>query len=188
LNSGFHRIPIEKAGRLFVTSRPRGGDWIEDEVRAWRMDGVDVVVSLLEPGEIGEFDLGNEKSALRAAGIEFILFPIPDCGVPASRAAFAELISQLASKLDTGKTIVIHCRQGIGRAGLVASALLVQTGIAVREAIRRVSEARGCPIPETAEQRQWILDYASALPPTLSPPAQTGMPPQIASSPLRKNQ
>ena len=38
-------------GRLAIVPRPRGGDWLEDEVRAWREAGVDIVVSALEADE-----------------------------------------------------------------------------------------------------------------------------------------
>src|SRR5437870_3377638 len=39
-------------GRLAISPRPRGGDWLEDEVREWRLAGVEAVVSLLTSDEI----------------------------------------------------------------------------------------------------------------------------------------
>jgi hypothetical protein len=47
-------------GRLGILPRPRGGDWLSDEAKAWREAGVDVVVSLLEPEEAGH--PGSRKS------------------------------------------------------------------------------------------------------------------------------
>jgi len=38
-------------GRLGIAARPRGGDWLIDELRSWRKAGVHVVVSLLTPDE-----------------------------------------------------------------------------------------------------------------------------------------
>ena len=35
-------------GRLAIAARPRGGDWLDDELSGWRQAGIDVVVSLLE--------------------------------------------------------------------------------------------------------------------------------------------
>jgi hypothetical protein len=29
-------------------------------------------------------------------------------------------------------------------------------------AIKRVSEARGCPVPETTDQKRWIEDFAKS--------------------------
>jgi protein-tyrosine phosphatase len=65
--------------------------------------------------------------------------------------------------LSLGKNVTIHCRQGIGRAGLVAAALLIEQGLGPEEAIRRVSTARHIPIPETEEQRVWIESFAASL-------------------------
>jgi hypothetical protein len=36
------------AGRLAIVPRPRAGDWLDDEIAAWRAEGIDLVVSLLE--------------------------------------------------------------------------------------------------------------------------------------------
>src|SRR5205823_4176739 len=47
-------------GRLAILPRPRGGDWLEDEVRSWKNAKIDAVVSLLTPGENAELSLGNE--------------------------------------------------------------------------------------------------------------------------------
>jgi protein-tyrosine phosphatase len=58
---------------------------------------------------------------------------------------------------------VVHCRQGIGRTGLIAACLLVAQGAAPDAAVHNLSAARGLPVPETAEQRRWIDHYAATL-------------------------
>ncbi len=47
-------------GRLAIALRPRGGDWLSDEIRSWRDMGLNVVVSLLTPNEILELELDQE--------------------------------------------------------------------------------------------------------------------------------
>ena len=44
-------------GRLAIVPRPRGGEWLEDEIRSWKQAGVNVVVSLLTNDEITELGL-----------------------------------------------------------------------------------------------------------------------------------
>jgi hypothetical protein len=44
-------IPGPWRGRLAIAARPRGGDWLEDELKGWSESGVKVVVSLLETDE-----------------------------------------------------------------------------------------------------------------------------------------
>jgi protein-tyrosine phosphatase len=150
-------------GRLAIMPRPRGDDWLEDEVRAWKQSGIDVVVSLLAEDEIAHFDLGSEAASCRAHDIEFLSFAIADGGVPSSREAFAELLSKLSKDLIAGKNVAIHCRQGIGRAALVAISVLLSLGVEPEDAIQRVTTARGCPVPETPEQRRWILDFGRTV-------------------------
>ena len=138
--------------------RPRGGDWLEDEVQAWKQAGVAVVVSLLEPDEATELELDGEAAACAANGVEFVSFPIADREVPKSRTEFAERVSHLVGLLQSGRTVAIHCRQGIGRAGMVAVGILGATGVPIDEAMEVVSAARGRPVPETEAQRQWLIE------------------------------
>jgi protein-tyrosine phosphatase len=140
--------------------RPRGGDWLEDEVLSWRRAGVDVVVSLLTADEIEHFDLQKESEICHANAIEYIPFPINDRGVPASNEVANLLLSRLAGLLAEGKNTAIHCRQGIGRAAMIAAAVLALSGVDATTAIQNVSTARGCPTPETAEQRRWVTEAA----------------------------
>ncbi len=64
----------------------------------------------------------------------------------------------------TGKKVAVHCRQGIGRSGLIAASLLVVSGMNPESAFRQVSVARGLPTRETAEQENWVLQLARSLP------------------------
>jgi protein-tyrosine phosphatase len=129
-------------------------------VRSWRAAGIDAVVSLLTPGEITELDLSQEGELCRINGMEYNSFAIPDRGLPPSRSLTLELVRKLEDRLTDGKHILVHCRVGIGRAGLVAACLLVLSGLDPGTALSRISEARACPVPDTREQREWILQWA----------------------------
>jgi protein-tyrosine phosphatase len=150
-------------GHLAIAPRPRGGDWLEDEIRAWRRSGIDVVLSLLTREEEAELGLTEEAEFSRANSIEFVSFPILDRGVPSSREVFAKQVTDLAEQLRRGKSVAVHCRQGIGRAALVAIGLLISAGVEWDEAIRRVGSARGCSVPETPDQRQWVADFGKSI-------------------------
>ncbi len=143
-------------GRLAIATRPRGGEWLEDEIRGWRRAGVDVVVSMLESDEAAQLELLDESKAADANGIRFISFPIPDRGVPASVSASLSLIVTASGALGEGRNVAVHCRQGIGRSGLIAAGILVNSGMDPEQAIKTVSDARGLAIPETSEQRLWV--------------------------------
>ncbi len=148
---------------LAISARPRGGDWLEDEIKSWRDAGFDVIVCLLTPAEAEEMDLELEEEYSRRRDVEFISFPIVDRSVPESRAATLKLIERLEAELTQGKSINIHCRQGIGRSALIAAGLLIARGVSTAEALQRISSARHTPVPETPEQRNWIDSMASSL-------------------------
>ena len=119
------------------------------------------MVSLLESDEAAQLDLAGEPGAADASGIGFISFPIPDRSVPDSTFAAIALMTRIANALGEGKNVAVHCRQGIGRSGLIAAGVLITSGVSPGDAIRAVSAARGVGIPETIRQRQWVERLAS---------------------------
>jgi protein-tyrosine phosphatase len=155
-------------GKLAIVPRPRGGDWLEHEVHSWTRSGLDVIVSLLTPEEQVELDLEDEAAQSRAFGLEFNAFPIPDRGVPPSRADALRFFAVLMDRLATGKAVGIHCRQGIGRSALVAASLLALSGIPPGVAFDRIGEARGSTVPETREQRRWVENVAALEAPVIA--------------------
>lgn len=152
-------IPIS-VGRLAIMARPRAGEWLRDEIESWRKVGVEGVVSLLEASEVRELELGDEKSCCEASGIGYVSFPIRDRGVPTSIPITRALIDGLVAKLETGSSIAIHCRAGIGRSSLIAACVLQRLGVKPVEAFERISRARGIRVPDTAEQREWVSTFA----------------------------
>lgn len=150
-------------GRLGIVPRPRGGDWLSDEMSAWHEAGVDVAVSLLEPPEAVQLGLEGEATEAAAAGVELWAHPIQDRGVPPSREAVAALFDKIINALAGGRNVAVHCRQGIGRSGLVAAGVLVAGGTSLAEALRVIKESRGVEVPETPEQRRWLTELSEWL-------------------------
>jgi protein-tyrosine phosphatase len=150
-------------GKLAVGPRPRGGDWLKDDVAKWKGAGISSVLSLLTPEEERDLDLGREAGEVRAQGLDFTSFPIPDRQIPRSEAKFSEVLEIAARDLSAGKNVLVHCRQGIGRSGLAAACLLVKNGLSPGAAVDTISAAGGLTVPETTEQRDWIHHFAAAL-------------------------
>lgn len=150
-------------GQIALAPRPRGGDWLEEELNGWKKVGVAAVLSLLTPEEERDLDLENEGQQARTLGLEFLSFPIPDRQVPTSAAKLESVLERVKGILVAGKNVLIHCRQGIGRTGLVAACLLLGDGMSPGAAIEKISAVRGVPVPETTEQREWIGHYTTAF-------------------------
>jgi len=93
--------------------------------------------------------------------MRFVSFPVADRAVPASEAEVAAALEKLHGELSAGRNVVMHCRQGIGRTGLMAACLLVTIGWDPQAAVEHLSAVRGAAMPETAEQRRWIDRFAA---------------------------
>ena len=87
MKATLYRIDGPWPGFLAILPRPRGGDWLEDEIKAWLEAGIDVVLSALGTDAISELDLQSEPELCLAHGIEWINSPIADRGVPAVEGA-----------------------------------------------------------------------------------------------------
>jgi protein-tyrosine phosphatase len=151
----FHWINREGV-RLGIMPRPRGNDWLSDDLRILRQAGVDVIVSALTALEAEELGLAAEAQECAQNGLLFISFPIEDRSVPTSRTDFGALVNQLLEHSRRGKAIVVHCRAGIGRSSLIAACVLTRNGLSLDSAFQAIEESRGCPVPDTPEQRQWV--------------------------------
>ena len=75
------------SGRLAILARPRGNDWLADEIAGWQTSGVEVVVSLLTDEENAELGLSDEADVAQRNGLTFISYPINDYSVPSSPEA-----------------------------------------------------------------------------------------------------
>ncbi|ASF47688.1 protein-tyrosine phosphatase family protein [Methylovulum psychrotolerans] len=143
--------------KLAIMPRPRAGDWLADEIRAWQQQGINTVVSLLEASEVHELELGEEERLCADLGIRFLSLPIPDRGIPAHRPAVRALAYTLAAQLQAGASVAIHCRAGIGRSSLIAACVLAVLGIGDEFAL--ISQARGVAVPDTEQQAAWLVGF-----------------------------
>jgi protein-tyrosine phosphatase len=149
-------------GRLATMARPRGNDWLEDEMQFLAANDVDVLVSLLTTAEVIELGLEDEEHYCTQQQMQFMSFPIPDLQTPVLNRATFEWLQQIAQLIQQGKTVVVHCRMGIGRSSLVAAAVLTLCGVASDHAFDAIAQARGRPVPDTPEQRAWVAQFAQA--------------------------
>jgi len=144
-------------------ARPRAGDWLDDEIAGWQAEGIDIVVSLLEPDEVSELGLHQEADLCREHKIDFISFPIPDRGVPASLRDAEALARLMSLRMAEDKAVAVHCRAGIGRSALVAASALVCSGFHPDAAFESIGRARGVRVPDTDEQRDWVGTFHLSL-------------------------
>jgi len=147
-------------GQLGIVPRPRGGDWLEDDVKAWRLVHINIVVSMLTHEENRELKIEREAESSRKQGIDFRSFPIIDRSTPDRYEDVLKIVMKLEDALNHGQNVVVHCRQGIGRSAILAASILVHAGINVDDSFKLVEKARGRPVPDTIDQRQWVEEFS----------------------------
>jgi protein-tyrosine phosphatase len=148
--------------RLAIMARPRGEDWLEDELQALWAGEFGTIVSLLTDAEMQDVGLAREPAVCASLGIGFVAFPIADRGTPGSIDELRHLVHEIQERLRAGQPVAIHCRAGIGRSALVAACVLIEAGMESDEALGHIAAARGVPVPDTEQQRSWVEDYARA--------------------------
>ncbi|HAW28147.1 MAG TPA: hypothetical protein DCY03_08520, partial [Planctomycetaceae bacterium] len=68
-------------------------------------------------------------------------FPSDRC-LPESVEEFADFTRALYHGIIAGSHTVVHCRAGIGRAGMTAAGILLQHGMTTSEAFALISKQR----------------------------------------------
>jgi protein-tyrosine phosphatase len=137
------------------------------DLRMLRQAGVDVIVSALTASEVEDLGLSEEAQGCALAGLVFISFAIEDRSVPTSQVDFSALVNQLLEYSRKGKAIAVHCRAGIGRSSMIAACVLIRNGLSAESAFQAIEESRGCPVPDTPEQRRWVERFSVSTEPRM---------------------
>jgi protein-tyrosine phosphatase len=157
----YPEIYMVEDAEIGIMPRPRGNDWLADEMAALREAGVDVLVSMLTGQEAARLGLENEKEVAENAGMTFLSLPIIDHTTPSDAPETYQTIQQIADLNAAGQTVVCHCFAGIGRSATIAACVLVLRGYSATQAMDMLSEARGFAVPETLDQEDWVRAFAS---------------------------
>ncbi len=130
-------------------------------IRGW---GSGVVVTLLEDHEFDLLHVRQLPDYVRGRGMFWLHLPVKDVAIPDDRftAVWADAVLMLFEVLRAGKNLLIHCRGGLGRSGLIAALLLRESGETALAATGRVREVRPGAI-ETSDQERYVMNYVPWL-------------------------
>jgi protein-tyrosine phosphatase len=144
---------------LAIVLCPRGGSALRAELRTYKRGGIETLVSLLGEEEAELLDLAEEGRVAGKVGLQFLPFPLQDRQIPPDEETFRAFVMELAERLRAGEHIGVHCLGSIGRATVTAACALIELGWEPEAALAAVGNARCCRVPDTEEQRDWILNY-----------------------------
>jgi len=138
------------------------GSWERDlaiDIQAVKSWGATAWLNLLTTTEMLDLKVGNLEVVVKGSGIRYYCIPIEDGGIPdvTFEKSWKAAGVQLREELLRGGKILIHCKGGLGRSGMIAARLIVELDAGTpEEAIRRVRVSRPRAI-ETRAQEQHVL-------------------------------
>jgi len=162
-------LPLKARGRVGLTFAPgkkttsfSGSPWDRDLGidldRLKAVFGVDLLCPLIEDHELIDMQIPGLVQAAEERGIVVARLPIPDGGTPLKADAEA-LVRMAASFVRAGKTVVFHCKGGLGRAGTLSACTALWFHNNATEAIQQVRAVRPGAIENSAQER-FICDFA----------------------------
>ncbi len=142
----FHWV---RKGLLAGSGKPGLLTSFEEDMRYLKSVGIGMIVTLteqpLKPEPPPEF------------GFETIHFPIHDMGFPIPIQAKG-VCERILASMESGEAVLLHCRAGLGRTGIMLACCLVMMGEAPEEALTKIRLI--CPnYVQTRAQESFIANF-----------------------------
>lgn len=112
-----------------------------DVISVW---GARLVLTLLEPAELVALQVSDLGAEVERRGMAWRHMPIADYSVPGDAFEQQWLThgAEIRALLRDGADVLVHCKGGLGRAGMIAARLLIELGMNPEQAIREVRRVR----------------------------------------------
>lgn len=104
-------------------------------------------------------------AAAEAAAVTLVKLPVVEGAAATDLDAVHTVVTNGVAATAAGGRVVIHCRGGVGRAGMLAACFLLQSGEckSAKKAIEKVRQRRCKQAIETRRQEDLVKAYAAFL-------------------------
>jgi protein-tyrosine phosphatase len=135
-------LPARVPGKLLLHSMPGRFEAIDLFWHQLRSEAVDAIVCLTEEYEL-RLKSSRYAEALEAGTVPCLVLPfgVREGGVPEDRDAFWALANTIATRLQLGEAVLIHCSGGVGRTAMFAVSVLLALGEPMSDSEGMVSRA-----------------------------------------------
>lgn len=150
-------------GTLALTGMPgRGGNYAEDLeiISEWKPGLVISMTTAVEMLQDGAQSFGAD---IQSRASRWVHLPIEDFGTPpqAVLEAWPSVSAAIRHALSGGGRVLVHCRGGCGRSGMVVLRIMVECAEQPEKALKRLRALRPCAV-ETDGQLAWAAGMARA--------------------------
>lgn len=145
-------------GTLALSPLPgRSGDYAGDLdlVASWQPG---LVISMTTEVEMIQHGARNFGTDVQGRASRWVHLPIEDFGAPseAVQEQWPAVSASARQALAGGGRVLVHCKGGCGRSGMVVLRLMVESGEPPEAALQRLRAVRPCAV-ETEGQMEWAL-------------------------------
>lgn len=149
-------LEMEKGARLGLCPLPGSSGALDTDLSTIVGWAPDLVVSLTEQAEMDAGCAGNLGTLLADRKISWQHMPVVDFGTPEAKdmMRWDRLAERIGSILDAGGRVLVHCRGGKGRSGMVLLRVMIESGEDPEDALKRLRAARPGAV-ETEQQLAW---------------------------------
>ncbi len=125
-----HSHPYEVVQGLYISGHP-------DHSNDFLSRGVDAVVDLE-----GEVDISVPQGEGQTSTTLYLYWPIEDGAMP-DASTVRSIASLMARLIAEENKVLVHCRSGHNRSGLICARTLIEQGMSSQEAVDTVRAKRG---------------------------------------------
>ena len=121
----------KKYGSIFISNSPGSDLSIEEDIKQTAKLKISSFLSLLEDHEIEFLKLERIHLFLSEINIVYYRYPISDFSVPKKEniRTLDAILSNLMNRLIVGDNVLIHCKAGLGRSGMISALILKKFGM-----------------------------------------------------------
>lgn len=134
-----------------------------DDISRW---GAAAVLTLLEDDEMERLGVTGLKTGVEARYMNWLQVPLPDASAVAPELViwWWATSERLLPLLRDGFNVLVHCKGGLGRAGMIAADLLARLGLDSTRAVELVRAARPGAIENQAQEGHVMRTSSSGEP------------------------
>ena len=135
------------------------GDFLADVEKIFNWNPT-TILSLTPKEEMEDLGASDFVSMIAKERISWVHFPIKDFSIvdQQQEVLWEKISKNINLQINNGNRILVHCRGGCGRTGMIVLRFMIEFGEDPEKALERLRVIRPCAI-ETLDQENWAKFY-----------------------------